>query len=63
MSILWVPVYYDIKIFYCLFMIIDHLVCFCSLMYEANVRRYFLYTAAKWENRLLELLNATIGKS
>jgi len=63
MGVLWVSVYYDIKIFHCLSVIVYHLVCLRSLMHKANVRRYLFHAATKRENRLLELLHAAICKS
>ena len=63
MGIPWVLLYYYVEIFYCFFVIFYHLIGLCSLVDEALVTRNTLYTSREWEDRLLKLLEAAIGKA
>ena len=63
MGIPWVLLYYYVEIFYCFFVILYHLIGLCPFMNEALVTRDALYTSREWEDRLLKLLEAAVGKA
>ena len=63
MGISRVLLYYYVEIFHCFFVIFYHLIGLSSLMDEALVTRYAFYASREWEDRLLKLLEAAVGKA
>ncbi len=50
MRIFRIPVYHHVEVVDSLLMVINHLVRFCPLVYESDVRGDFFDTAAEREN-------------
>ena len=63
MGILFVPVNNCGEVSYGLFMVLDHLVGFGSLMYESDVGGSPLDTSRIGPDRLLELLDAAVRQT
>ena len=63
MGIPRVLLYYYVEIFHCFFVIFYHLIGLGPLMDEALVTRYAFYASREWEDRLLKLLEAAVGKA
>ncbi len=63
MRIFRIPVYHHVEVVDSLLMVFNHLVRFCPLVYESDVRGDFFDTAAERENRLLELFDAAVSQT
>lgn len=60
MSVLRISIYHDCEVFHSLFVVINHLICFCTLMHVPDFLRKKFNTSTERKDSLLKLLHSAV---